>query len=192
VAPILADHGFVGRLRMSLEHDESHIDPNALHGPGFYRVADDRLVQVLGLRNGLGYHNDDGTILNSRVRLTVEVVEIRTTDVVESIELQHGCEVIAGERILFTSYDWTPAIVNDIEHVLVSRALPLCESITSRAAIVNRWVGGLPWSVPDRLHWEAADFAARWGFRKHARDLLKHGGSRRLPQSAAVAAKHGL
>ncbi|MBF9132410.1 hypothetical protein I0C86_26175 [Plantactinospora sp. S1510] len=193
MAPILAGHGFVGRLRMSLEHHKSHIDPNALHSPGFYRVlADDRFVQVVELRNGIGYHNDDGTIVNSRVRLTVEVVEITTTDVVESIELQHGCEVIAGERVLSTSYDSTPATVNDIEHVLVSRALPLCESSTSRAAIVDRWVGGLPWSVPDRLPWEAADIAARWGFRKHARDLLKHGGARRLPQSAAVAAKHGL
>ncbi|MGC5033931.1 hypothetical protein [Micromonospora sp. DT229] len=190
VALILADHGFVGRLHV--EPDESYINPNALHGPGFYRVTDDRLVQVMRLRSGLGYHNDEDTVLNSRVMLTVEVLEITTTDVVESIEVQHGCEVIAGERILFTSYDWRPAIVNDIEHVLVSKALPLCESTRSRAAIVNRWVGGLPWSVPDRLHWEAADIAAGWGFRKHARDLLKHGRPRRLPQSAAVAAKHGL
>jgi len=192
VASIMAHHGFVGRLRMSLEHDESDIGPNDLRCPGFYRVfAQDRLVQVVGLRDGVGYHNDDGTIVNARLRFTVEVVEIATTDAAESIELERGCEVVAGERILSASYDWVPATIDGIEHVLVSKALPLCDSTTSRAAIVNRWVSGLPWSVPDRLSWEAADTAARWGFRKHARDLLKHR-PRRLPQSAAVAAKHGL
>lgn len=192
VATIMADHGFVGRLRMSPEHDESHLVPNYLRGPGFYRVfVEDRLVQVVGLWDGVGDHNDDGTIVNSRLRLTVEVVEFGTTDAAESIELERGCEVVVGERILSTSYDWTSATVNGIEHILVSKALPLCESTTSRAAIVNRWVNGLPWYVPDRTRWEAADIAARWGFRKHARDLLQHG-RRRLPQSAAVAAKHGL
>ncbi len=195
VGAIMADHGFVGRLRVCLENDESQIDPNDLHGPGFYRVfAQDRLVQVVRLRDGIGYHNDDGTIVNARLRLTVEVVEVATSDVlesIESIELERGCEVVAGERILSVSYDPTPATVNGVERILVGKALPLCESTTSRAAIVNRWVSGLPWHVPDRLRWEAADIAARWGFRKHARDLLKHG-RRRLPQSAAMAAKHGL
>jgi hypothetical protein len=192
LATIMADHGFIGRLGMSLEHDESHIDPNDLHGPGFYRVfADDRLVQVVGLRDGVGYHNDDGTIVNAHLKLTVQVVEIATTDPTESIELERGCEVVVGERILSTSYDGVPATVDGTEHVLLSKVLPLCESITSRVAIVNRWVRGLPWYVPDRLRWEAADVAARWGFRKHARDLLKHG-RRRMPQSATVAAKHGL
>jgi len=195
VAPIMADHGFVGRLRMSLDHGESHIDPNSLLGPGFYRVAQDRLVQVVRLWDGVGRRKGDGTIVNARLRFTVEVVEIATTDAAESIELpielKGGCEVVAGERILSACYDWVPATIDGIEHVLLSKALPLCDATTSRVAIVNRWVIGLPWSVPDRLFWEAADTAARWGFRKHARDLLKHS-SRRLPQSAAVAAKHGL
>src|SRR5687767_7320972 len=31
VAAIMADHGFVGRLRMSPEHDESHTDPKDRH-----------------------------------------------------------------------------------------------------------------------------------------------------------------
>jgi hypothetical protein len=169
------------------------MDYNARHGPGFYRVfAEDRLVQVVGLRNGLGYHNDDGTVVNPRVRLIVEILEIPTTDVADSVEHQQGCEAIAGERILFTAYNLTPATVKDIEHLLVSKALPLCESTRSRAAIVNRWVSWLPGSVPDGSSWEAADIAARWGFRGHARDLVKYGGARKLPQPAAVAAKHGL
>ncbi|MEH1127866.1 hypothetical protein [Micromonospora sp. CPCC 206061] len=183
VATIMGDHGFVGRLWMSPEHDES---------PAFYRFfAEDRLVQVVGLRDGIGYHKDAGTIVDSRVRLAVEVVEVATSDVVASIELERGREVVVGQRILSTSYDCAPATVDGIDHVLMSRALPLCQSTTSRAAIVDRWVSDLPWHVPDRPRWEAADIAARWGFRKHARDLLKHG-LRRLPQSAAVAAKHGL
>ncbi|HEX5994098.1 MAG TPA: hypothetical protein VFY84_03035 [Jiangellales bacterium] len=188
VTATMADHGFVGRLRMSLEDDGPHLyDPP---GPGFYRVAEDRLVQVVRLRNHFGYHNDDGTIVNAHLRLTVEVVEIATTDVTESIELERGCEVVAGEGILSVSYG-VAATVDGIEHVFVSKALPLCESTTSRAAIVDRWVFGLPWSVPDRFPWEVADVAARWGFRKHARDLVTYGGRRR-PQAAAVAAKHRL
>jgi hypothetical protein len=183
---IMADHGFVGRLGMSLEHDESHIDPDDLHGPGFYRVfAEDRLVQVVGLRDGVGYHNDDGTIVNAHLRLTVHVVEIATTEPSESIKLERGCEVVAGVRILSTSYHGVPGTVDGIEHVLLGKALPLCESTTSRVAIVNRWVHGLPWHVPDRPRWEAADVAGRWGFRKHARDLLKHG-RRRMPQPATA------
>jgi hypothetical protein len=159
VATVMAAHGFAGDAR------------------GFYRYfADERLVQVVRLRDGIGYHNDDGTVVDPRVRLTVEVVEMAPNDAVE---------------ILSTSYDWTPATVAGIGQLFVSKALPLCESTTSRAAIVDRWVSGLPWSVPDRPRWEAADIAARWGFRKHARDLLRHG-RRRSPQSAAVAAKHGL
>ena len=92
--------------------------------------------------------------------LTVEVV---TTD--------------ERERILSTSYDPTP--VAGIEELLVRKALPLCRATASRAAIVERWVGGLPWHVPDRRSWEAADIAARWGFRGHARDLLGHRSRRR-------------
>jgi hypothetical protein len=154
MAGVLSEHGFAGR------------------GPGFYRFfAADRLVQVVGLWDGIGHHNDDGTIVNPRVRLTVEVVEITTSDVLESIAVEHGREVVAGERILSASYDGTPGTAEGIERVLVSSALPLCESTRSRAAIVERWVGGLPWYVPDRLRPEAADIAARWGFRKHARDL---------------------
>lgn len=189
VAATMAEHGFVGRLRMSLEHDKSHL--NDRPGPGFYRVfAEDRLVQVVRLRNDYGYHNDDGTIVGAQLQLTVEVVEIATTDVAESIEFERGCEVVAGEGILSMSYR-VAATVDGIEHVIVSKALPLCESTTSRAAIVDRWVIGLPWYVPDRTRWEAADIAARWGFRKHARDLVTYG-ARRLPQAAAVAAKHRL
>lgn len=182
LATTMAEHGFVDRLRMSSEHEESRIDPNKRRGPGFCRVfTQDGLVQVVELRDGIGYHNDDGTIVNSRIRLVVEVVEV--------VEGSEGNEGSAGQRILSASYDWTPATVNDIKQVFVSRALPLCESTSSRAAIVERWVSGLPWSVPDRLPWEAADIAARWGFHKHARDLLKYGGRRR-PRSAAVAATH--
>jgi hypothetical protein len=190
IATTMAEHGFAGRLRMSLDADEAQIDPYDRPGPGFYRVAEDRLVQVVRLRNGDGRHNDDATIVGGHVGITVEVVEIATTDVAESIELEHGCEVVAGERILSASY-WVPATIDGVERVLVSTALPLCESTTSRAAIVDRWVIGLPWHVPDRLRWEAADIAARWGFRKHARDLVTYG-ARRLTQAAAVKAKHRL
>ena len=135
-------------------------------------------------------HNDDATIVNVHLRLTVAVIEIATTDPTEFIELERGCEVVAGERILSTSYNWVAPTVDGNEHVPLGEAVALCESTTSRAAIVDRWVSGLPWYVPDKLAWEAADTAAGWGFRKHARDLLKH--SRKLPQSAMVAAKHGL
>jgi hypothetical protein len=90
------------------------------------------------------------------------------------------------------SYDPVPATFSGIEHILVGKALPLCESTTSRAEIVDRWVKGLPWYVPDRPYWEAADTAARWGFRKHARDLLRHTSSGLKDAAAAVAAKHGL
>jgi len=191
VATIMAGHGFDRRLRMSLEHDQSYLDLNDRHGPSFYRLcAQDRLVQIIGLRAGIGYRNDDGTLVNIRVRFTIEIAEIAATDAAVSGE-PDGCQVIAGERIVMASYDPVPATVEGIEHMLVSKALPLCESTMSRAAIVDRWVRGLPWHVPDRLSWEAADIAARWGFRKHARDLLKHT-PRRLKQAAAVAAKHKL
>jgi hypothetical protein len=145
---------------------------------------------VIRLRYGYGYHNDDGAIVDARVQLTVEVVEIATTDVAQSIELDRGCEIVAGESILSMSYG-VAATVDGIERAFVSKALPLCESTRSRAAIVDRWVIGLPWHVPDRPRWEAADIAARWGFRKHARDLVTYC-SRRLPPAAAVAAKHRL
>ena len=166
VATVMSDHGFAGRLRPGPAGDQG--------GPGFYRYfAGDRLVQVVELREGLGHHNDDGTVVNARVRLTVEVVEIATSDVVGSIALERGREVVAGERVLSASCDWTPATVDAVEQVLVSKVLPLCTATASRAAIVDRWVSGLPWHVPDRPRGEAAEIAARWGFRKHARDLLK-------------------
>jgi hypothetical protein len=188
VAATMAEHGFVGRLRPRIWPDEPHLSDRP--GPGFYRVAQDRLVQVVRLQNGYGWHNDDGTIVDADLGLTVEVVEIATADVAESIELERGCEIVAGERILFTSYG-VPATIEDVEQVFVSKALPLCDSTTSRAAIVDRWVKGLPSYVPDRLRWEAADIAARWGFRKHARDLVTYG-ARRLTQAAEVKAKHRL
>ncbi|MFC4040007.1 hypothetical protein ACFO1B_16390 [Dactylosporangium siamense] len=162
VAAVMSGHGFAGRLP----------------GPAFYRLLpDEHLVQIVGLRDGFGHHNDDGTITDARVRLAVDVLELDAAD------------VTAGPRVLSTSCDWAPATVSGIEHVLVTRAVPWCAATASRAAIVDRWVRGLPWHVPDRPRWEAADIAAQWGFRKHARDLL---GRSRSPQSAAVAAKHGF
>ncbi|GIH10395.1 hypothetical protein Rhe02_84620 [Rhizocola hellebori] len=191
VAGIMAGHGFVGRLRMSPEHDQSYFDAHDRHGPSFYRLcAQDRLVQIIGLRSGIGYHNSDGTIVNVRVRFTIEVVEVAAIGAAGSSE-PDGCQVVAGERILSAAYDPVPAKVESIEHMLVRKALPLCDSTTSRAAIVDRWVTGLPWHVPDMLSWQAADIAARWGFRKHARDLLKHTPGRHK-QAAEVAARHHL
>lgn len=147
VATLMGDRGFVRRLP----------------GHEFHRVlAGERLIQMVALRDGVGYHNDDGTIVDTGLRLTVEVAEVATNDAV-------------GERILSASYDCAPATVDGVAHALVSTALPLCECTTSRAAIVDRWVRGLPWHVPDRPRREAADIAARWGFRAHARDLSKHG-----------------
>lgn len=168
VAALMAGHGFTGRLRTSREHDLFHLDFNDRQGPGFYRLfARDRLVQILELRDGTGHHYDDGRILNAHLVFNVDVVEIPATEPAEPTG------VVAVERILWT-YDWVPANVDGIERFLVSKALPLCESTRSRAAIVDRWVGGLPWHVPDRLRSEAAGIAARWGFPKHARDLWKH------------------
>jgi hypothetical protein len=188
VTAMMAGHGFVGRL-MGHEPDESLVDD--LIGPGFYRFfPEDRLVQVVRLENDYGYRNSDGTILSGQLQLTVEVIELATTEVAESIERDRACEVVAGERILSISYQ-VPATVDGVAQVFMSKALPLCESTTSRSAIVDRWVSGLPWYVPDRLRWEAADIAARWGFRSHARDLVRYG-ARRLPQVATVAAKHRL
>lgn len=133
---------------------------------GRYRLlAQEGLVQVVMVRD------DEGHLM-----LTAEIVEVDTTG--------------APQRVLTATFDAVPATADGAERILTRKALPLCESTASRAAIVDRWVRGLPWSVPDRLSWEAADVAARWGFRKHARDLLKH--SPRLPQTKAVAAKHGL
>jgi hypothetical protein len=163
VATVMGGHGFTGRLS----------------GAGFYRLLpDEHLVQIVALRDGIGHHNDDGTIVDAWVRLAVDV-----------LELEAGQDVTGGRQVLSTSCDWVPATVSGIEHVLVTKALPWCAATASRAAIVDRWVRDLPWHVPDRTRWEAADIAAQWGFRKHARDLLRHG---RSPQSAAVAAKHGL
>jgi hypothetical protein len=173
VATLMAGHGFAGRLRMGTAHDPSHFDLNDRHGPGFYRVFEqDRLVQVLGLRDSLGFHHDDGTIVNAYLRFTVEVVELAPGAAKHSEP--DGCEVIAGGRVLYASYGQVPATIEGIEQILVSKASPLCESTASRAAIVDRWVKGLPWYVPDRISWEAADIAARWGFPAHARDLLRH------------------
>jgi hypothetical protein len=194
VATIMAGHGFGGRLRMSLEHDPSHIDLNDRHGPGFYRLcAPDHLVQILRLRGGMAHDNRDGTVVHVGVRFTAEIIEVAegaTVGAAESSETD-GCQAIAGERILFVSFDPVPATVAGIEHILVDKALALCDSTTSRRAIVDRWVSGLPWHVPDRPFWEAADKAARWGFRKHARDLLRHAPGK-ARQAAEVAAEHGL
>lgn len=191
VAATMAVHGFTGRLRMSLEQDEAHIDLRDVPGPGFYRFfADDRLVQVIRLGGGYGNHNSDGTIVDGHLDLIVDVIEIATTYVSESIGLEHGCEVVAGERILSMS-SGVAATVDDVARRFVSKALPLCEATTSRVAIVDRWVIDLPWSVPDRTRWDAADIAARWGFRKHARDLVRPW-VRRVPQAAAIAAKYQL
>lgn len=144
MAAVMGEHGFTVRS-----------------GTSFHRVlAGERLTQVVGLRDGAGHHNDDGTISDARVMLTVEVV---TTD--------------EREHILSMSYEPTP--VTGIEDLLVRKALPLCRATASRAAIVERWVSGLPWHVPDRPRREAADIAARWGFRGHARDLLGHRNRRR-------------
>jgi hypothetical protein len=185
-ADLLAGRGFAGRLRTGAGHDHAES-----HGPGFCRMfTQEGLVQVLGLRGGFGTHHDDGTIADASVTVTVEVVEIAGTRMATRSE-PDGCEAVVGERVLSESFDRVPASVESIEHILVTKALPLCESTTSKAAIVDRWVRGLPWYVPDRFAWEAADMAARWGFRQHARDLLKHT-PRGLEQAAAVAAKHGL
>ena len=165
---------------MSLDHDGSHLDPGDQHGPGFYRfLVEDRLVQIVGLRNGVGHHNDDGTVVDARVRITVGVVEIATADVAGPVRLEDGCEVVAGRRILSTWHELTPATVNGMDRVLASKALPWCRATASRAAIVDRWVSGLPWHVPDSTSWEAADTAARWGIPGHARDLVRHGQRRR-------------
>lgn len=175
VAAILADHGFIRRP-----------DP---HGPLFHRLlTDDRLAQTVELRDGsdAGEHGE-GTLV-----VCVCVVEIGTADPVEAIAQSAALRGSGSpERILSVSYDAVPATVDGIETVLTSKAFALLESTRTRVGIVDRWVRGLPWSVPDRLFWEAADVAARWGFRGHARDLLKHG-PRRSPKAAAVAAEHGL
>ena len=192
VATILGDRGFVGRLRTDPDHDEPRLGQHNPPGPGFYRsFAEERLVQVVWLLGGLGDHHDDGTVVNAQLRITVEVIEIATTDVPAAMVLKGGGEVIAGENILSDCYDWMPATVDGIEQVLVTDVLPLCESTTSRAAIVDRWVGGLPWYVPDRPRAEAAGIAARWGFPKHARDLARYGPRPpRVSQGSAGPAGH--
>lgn len=189
VSGILADHGFTGRLRPSLDPDPSH--PYDMRGALFHRVlAEDGLVQTVELRGGFGpAHVGDEP---GRVDVTVGVMEIATADAGDSTGRRGDSrDAVPGERILSATYDSVPATVDGIEQVLAGKAFPLLESTRTRAGIVDRWVHGLPWSVPDRLFWEAADIAARWGFRGHARDLLRHG-PRRSPQAAAVAAKHGL
>lgn len=178
VAAILADHRFTGRRGGPDRRDTL-----------FYRVLpDDRLVQTVELRDGFGAgEHGEGTVV-----VAVGVVEIGTVDPVEAVTPGVALhDVLSGERVLLVSYDAVPATVDGVANVLTGRAFALLESTRTRAGIVDRWVGGLPWSVPDRLFWEAADVAARWGFRGHARDLLKHG-PRRLPQARAVAARHGL
>ncbi|MEU8005156.1 hypothetical protein AB0B66_28705 [Catellatospora sp. NPDC049111] len=176
VAAVLAEHGFTGRLADA-------------HGTLFYRVLPaDHLAQTVELRDGSdpGEHGE-GTLI-----VTVGVVEIGTADPAEAVSSGAGLrDVLSRERVLSVSYDAVPATVDGVANVLTGRAFALLESTRTRAGVVDRWVGGLPWSVPDRLFWEAADVAARWGFRGHARDLLKHG-PRRSPQARAVAARHGL
>ncbi|MFC7243183.1 hypothetical protein ACFQO7_11920 [Catellatospora aurea] len=178
VAAILAGRGFTGRLG----------GPDA-HGTLFYRVLPaDRLAQTVELRDGFdaGEHGE-GTLI-----VTVGVVEIGTADPAEAVSSGAGLrDVLSRERVLSVSYDAVPATVDGVANVLTGRAFAMLESTRTRSGVVDRWVGGLPWSVPDRLFWEAADVAARWGFRGHARDLLKHG-PRRSPQARAVAARHGL
>ena len=140
VAGVLSRHGFDGP-----------------HWTEFRRSLDgEGLTQVVRLCDGVGHHNDDGTVVRAFVRVTVEVVEPAPTGEVP---------------VLAVSYDRTPATVEGITRVLVSQVLPLCASTASRAAVVDRWVAGLPWHVPDRPRREAADIARRWGFPGHARDL---------------------
>jgi hypothetical protein len=170
-ATVMGEHGFAGRLRTAPGDD-----------PGFYRfLAEDRLVQVVSLRDGIGQHHDDGTVTDALVRLTVDVVEIATPDVLDAVVSGGGGEVVAGRRILSASFGWTPATAGGVEHVLRREAVPLCRATGSRAAIVERWVGGLPWHVPDLPSWEAAGIAADWGFPGHARDLRRHGQRRPPP-----------
>lgn len=122
---------------------------------GCYRVlGDERMVQVMAWDEDFG----------GQFELTVAVLEIAETG--------------APQRILSATYG-VPATEAGVEQVLARQALPLCDSTASRAAIADRWVSGLPWHVPDMPAWEAAAIAARWGFDKHARDLLRHGARRR-------------
>ncbi|GAA3455064.1 hypothetical protein [Dactylosporangium matsuzakiense] len=100
-------------------------------------------------------------------------------DLTQVIELHDGWLMAAVHEpgpdrvVLSRSWEWTPA---DVHRVLEREALPFCNATTSRRAIVDRWVHGLPWHVPDRLPGEAAETAERWGFFKHARDLRRYGG----------------
>ncbi|GIF96057.1 hypothetical protein [Catellatospora citrea] len=187
VTAALAAHGFTGGPAPGGESTPSR---HHTRGPLFHRVlADDGLVQTVELHHGFAPPDE---LTEGSLVLTVDVVEMATADAASSVGRCADPHVaVPGERVLSVSYDRVPATVAAIEQVLAGKALRLLESTRTRARIVDRWVSGLPWSVPDRLFWEAADVAARWGFRGHARDLLKHG-PRRSPEAAAVAAKHGL
>jgi hypothetical protein len=121
---------------------------------GRYRVlGEERLVQVVV-----------ATAFEDHLTITVDVLEVDAS--------------VAPQRILSVSYDVVPATVAGVEQVLAREALPLCDCTASRAAIADRWVRGLPWHVPDRPAWEAADITARWGFDKHAGDLRRYGRKR--------------
>lgn len=178
VAAVLAGHGFTGGPPPSGECPSRHDT----RGPLFHRVLADDLAQTVELCQGFAPCDD---LAEASLVVTVGITETATAR-------REGSHVaVPGELILSVSYDAVPATVDAIAQALTGKAFPLLEATRTQADIVDRWVRGLPWSVPDRLFWEAADIAARWGFRGHARDLLKRG-PRRSPQAAAVAAKHGL
>jgi hypothetical protein len=187
-APLLAEHGFLGRLRMVLADGQ----PSGVHG--FYRTCEERLIQVVRLSAGYGGLGD-GTRLEGTVEVHLTLVDLPVADPTDSIRLVGDRDFPQGGTLV-ASWDRSavPPSGEALARVLVDEGLPWFDTVNSREVIVSGWVRD-PNSQPPYPLWEKLEVVARWGMRDEAAALLRYG-NRMQPQHgpkfAAVAEMYQL
>ncbi len=188
VAATMTEHGFTGRLHMSLEDEgpaSADSEPTGLGG--FYRVGDG-VVLIVRIGRGYGEHSAECVSLRLNV-FDAPDGDPHAVHWIGSLEFPG-----IGDHV--NARDWydVAGTVEAITTALLAEVLPWADSASSRAAIVDGWVRQQGRGSLGPL-WSLADFAARWGMRDQARVLLQYG-HRKFPQHRqrliAVAEKHQL
>jgi hypothetical protein len=194
VAAMMAEHGFTG-LQVDLADGQASPD-QGLHG--FYRTGEESLVQVMLLFPGSGVANDgtgEYVELEGTVTVTLRVHDISTLDPTTSIlGSTNGREWVKGTEVGYWTRHAVPPSAAALVPMLVDTCLPWFDTVSSRAAIVDQWVGD-PHSQPPWALWEKIEAAARWDMREEASALLRYGRleePQHEPKFVAVAEKFQL